>query len=100
MKHMKLIALLAAAMMVQPALAGSKMDKVKKVLKLAWHSGEVFYGYKFLHRAHVLHDGSYRANGEPTMWQYSGGGLLLGVDGVIGLWKELHIKTLFTIKKK
>ena len=100
MKHIKLIALLAAAMLASPAVAGSKMDKVKKVLKLGWHTGEVFYGHKFLHRAHALHDGARTAYDEPSKGHQFVGGSLLFVDGVRGLWKELHIQTLFTRKKK
>ncbi len=48
MKHMKLIALLAAAMMVQGAHASSKMDDAKKVgksaAKVTWHAAQTATG--------------------------------------------------------
>ncbi len=44
MKHMKLIALLAAAMMVQGAHAGPKMDKAKEMGTVGIHLAEVVGG--------------------------------------------------------
>ena len=48
MKHMKLIALLAAAMMVQPVYAGKKMDGAKRVgkktAKGTWHVAQTVTG--------------------------------------------------------
>ena len=41
MKHMKLIALLAAALIVQQAHAGKKVDAAKKTGRVVWHAGQV-----------------------------------------------------------
>ncbi len=44
MKHMRLIALLVVAMMVQGVYAGKKIDAAKKVGMIGWHAGQVCGG--------------------------------------------------------
>lgn len=48
MKQMRLFLLFVAMLAIQPAFAGTKIDAVKKVGKVSWHSAEVAMGFIFM----------------------------------------------------
>ncbi len=84
MKHMKLIAVLAAAMMVPAASAGPKMDKAKDLVKVGFHLSKVVTGWN------VGAVGWSKGIGQDEGQWLVGGSLCLIVDGLHDLKNDLH----------
>ncbi len=101
MKHMKLIALLAAAMMVQGVQASSKMDSAKKVgkkvAKVTWHTAQTATGvFAVVADFMMLLDAgdTFRENLKEHKWfvgAASVGAITLLNSGLKGLNHELKI---------
>ena len=89
MKHMKLIVLLAAAMMAQPAHAGPKVDKAKQMGTAGIHLAKVVTGC-------MLWDAAWnnRIKDADRKWGF-GGSVLLIADGLYELHHDLH-RHIFT----
>ena len=84
MKQMKLIALLAAAMMVQGTHAGPKMDKAKQMGTVGIHLAKVATGCMLWEAAW-----NNRIKDEDRKWGF-GGSFLLIADGLYDLHHDLH----------
>ena len=84
MKHMKLIALLVAALMVQFVHAGPKMDKMKDLGKVGIHLAKVVTGWK------VGEVSWNKSIGQSERQWLVGGSAILVIDGLHDLKNDLH----------
>ncbi len=104
MKHMKLMALVALGVMVQPTYARNESSGwIKKTAYVSWHGVQVVAGVVFLNKWHTMtgskcdpRSKSYGFDCERGPFIVAGATLLW--HGVRGLDKELHIWKQF--KKK
>jgi len=84
MKHMRLMALFIAAMMMQPAYAGPKMERAKNFGTVGWHCAKVVAGWKL-----------WQIGWKSPVWDTDdkwiiGTSLFLLADGLSDLKTDLH----------